>query len=198
MQPRDLARDLSIVAIAVAASLLAAGPARAQEQPAPVVSAAPAGPPERAAGFGETGALVFTYQTADPGTGYFLFHKTSGGGSTFQLNPSVDYFLAPSISLGATVMFTHDSGGGNSYGAGVHAGYNLNVNAAPAVGFWPMARFFVIHSPQVTSTEVSIFAPFLWHLVPHFFLGAGPSLQIGLSGGSYTQYGIDFMLGGWI
>jgi hypothetical protein len=26
---------------------------------------------------------VFTFQTADSGSGYFLFHKTSGGGSTF-------------------------------------------------------------------------------------------------------------------
>jgi hypothetical protein len=193
MQLRYLARGLSLVVLT-----FAAGPVRAQEQPAPVVSAppAPAAPPT-ASGFGDKGAWVFTFQTADSGSGYFLFHKTSGGGSTFQLNPGVDYFLAPSISLGGNISFTHDSGG-NSFGAGVRAGYNLNINAAPAIGFWPMARFFVSHSPQSTVTSLGVLAPFLWHLAPHFFLGAGPDLNVGLSGPTYTEYGIDFMLGGWI
>ena len=29
-------------------------------------------------------------------------------------------------------------------------------------------------------------------------LGLGPSFQLGLSGGDYKQYGLDFALGGWI
>lgn len=201
MQLKDLARGLSLIALA--ASLMAAGPARAQEEPAPapVVSTPPAAPAGTATAFGAPGAWVFSFQTADSGSGFFLFHKTSGGNLTFQLNPGVDYFLAPNLSLGANIDYTYNSGpgGGSDFGAGVRAGYNLNINAAPAIGFWPMARFFVMHShSQSTDTALSIFAPFLWHLVPHFFMGAGPSVYIGLSGLTYTQYGIDFILGGWL
>jgi hypothetical protein len=200
MQLKELARGLSMVTLA--ASLAAAGPARAQEEPAPapaVSTPAPA-PAGTAAAFGAPGAWVFSSQTADSGSGFFFFHKTSGGNSTFQLNPAVDYFLAPNISLGASLDYTYNSGpgGGSSFGAGVRAGYNLNLNSAPAIGFWPMARFFVMHSSQSTDTALSIFAPFLWHLVPHFFMGAGPSVDIGLSGLTSTQYGIDFILGGWL
>jgi hypothetical protein len=183
------------VSLAVAAAwLMAAAPARAQEPP-PAVSAPPAATPSPAAAFGAPGSLVFTMQTADNGSGYFFFHKASGGGSSISLNPAADYFLGSSVSLGASLTFTHNSGSANIIGAGVRAGYDLSVG--PGLGFWPMARAFVNHSG---STQVSIgaFAPLLWHLAPHFFLGAGPDLNVQVSGGTSSWYGIDFIIGGWI
>ena len=201
MLQTGLVRGL-LVAV-VAATSFAARPAAAQgaaaeAQPAPVVSNSP--PPARASGsgFGSPGTWVFTFQTADIGTGSFSFHKTSGGGSTISLNPGADYFLVPNISLGANIVFSHDSGGGSVFGGGVRAGYNMPL--VDAFSFWPMARFFVVRYDRAstTATDLSVLAPFLWHAAPHFFLGAGPDVNIGISGGTNTVYGIDFMLGGWI
>ena len=45
---------------------------------------------------------------------------------------------------------------------------------------------------------MNMFAPFLYHLVPHLFVGAGPSLSFLLSGGDGSSYGLDFVLGGWL
>ena len=49
-----------------------------------------------------------------------------------------------------------------------------------------------------TSTRLQIFAPFLYHLVPHLFVGLGPSFSWRLSGGEGKVYGVDFVLGGWL
>ncbi len=197
MLQMGLARGL-FVAVA-AASLFAGRSARAQEPPpGPVASNAPDVQPAPADRFGAPRTWVFTFQTADQGTGSFSFHKTSGGGSNISINPGADYFLVPDISLGANIVFTHDSVGGNFFGAGVRAGYNLSL--LPTVTFWPMARFFVVRYERAntTATNMSILAPFLWHAATHFFLGAGPDVNIGISGYTNTVYGIDFILGGWI
>jgi hypothetical protein len=203
MPQNRLVQGVTLVVAAAATSLMASAPARAQGQeapPPPEVSApAPAAAAPAASAFGAQGAWVFTYQTADSGTGFFLFRKTSGGGSTITLNPGVDYFLAPSISVGGNITFSHVSGSSDTFGAGIRAGYNIAL--LPNASFWPMARFFLtrLADPQHTVvTSFGVLAPFLWHLTPHFFLGAGPHLTVQLSGGTDTEYGIDFMLGGWI
>jgi hypothetical protein len=192
---QPVARLLSLLAFVAAAA--AADRAQAQQPPPP--EAAPA-PPAVApgGGFGAPGTWVFTFETADGGSGYASFHKVSGGGSTVTLNPGADYFLAPDISLGATLTFSHTSGGGSIVGGGLRAGY-----AVPLVGdfgFWPSLRVFVVHgtSPSSTTTSMGVFAPFLWHATTHFFLGGGPDLNTNLSGGNYTEYGLDFILGGWL
>jgi hypothetical protein len=176
--------------------------APAEAPPATTVTTAPA--TAGGGGFGAPGTWVFTYDTADTGSGYAFFHTVSGGQTTIELNPGVDYFLAPNISVGGNLFFSHSSGGGNgapsssSVGADVRAGYNLNLT--DSIGLWPTARFFVVHHPAPvgTTTAFVVFAPFIWHATTHFFLGGGPSLNVGLSGGDYTQFGLDFILGGWL
>jgi len=46
--------------------------------------------------------------------------------------------------------------------------------------------------------KLEVFAPFLYHVAPHFFLGAGPFLSYLVKGGPDTQYGLDFVIGGWL
>jgi hypothetical protein len=189
-----------LLALTSAAAVLTTGGAQAQEP-----AATPASPPPAASlgvasnGFGAPGVWVFTFETADNGYGSAFFHKTAQGGTTIQLNPGVDYFLAPNISLGGNLFFSHSTGSGSDVGVGVRAGYNLDI--VPRVGFWPTARFFLIHyggSSPGTATSLGVLAPFIWHATTHFFLGGGPDLNHGLSGGTYTEYGLDFMLGGWL
>ncbi len=190
---------LGLLAAAIA-GLASAGRASAQEPappagppPALTATAAPAG-----GGFGAPGTWVFTYDTADTGSGYAFFHAVSHGQTTVELNPGADTFLAPNVSVGGNLLFSHTSGSGSSVGADVRAGYNLNLTES--VGLWPTARYFVVHhpSPAGTATFFVVFAPFLWHATPHFFLGGGPALNVGVSGNDYTQFGLDFTLGGWL
>jgi hypothetical protein len=193
----------SLLALALLASPRAA---QAQDTPPPppppssggngFAPVAPAG-----GGFGGTGQWVFSMETADPGSGSFFIHGSNGNAS-ISLNPAVDTFIASNISVGGSVTFTHDSGGAGStsIGIGARAGYNLNLTGQ--VGFWPSLRLFAEHqNANHTSSSASsfgVFAPFLYHLTPHFFLGAGPDFNLGLSGGSSKEYGIDFIIGGWL
>ncbi len=164
----------------------------------PPPAAAPAAAP---AGFGAPGVWVFTFETADNGYGSAFFHKTSGdGGTTVQLNPGVDYFLAPNVSVGANLFFSHSTGSGSNVGGGVRAGYNLahrrqrRVLADRAVFRDSLRRLDAQHDAR----RSGVLAPFIWHATTHFFLGGGPDLNHELSGGSYTEYGLDFILGGWL
>ncbi|MFL5306954.1 MAG: hypothetical protein ACJ8F1_17190 [Polyangia bacterium] len=196
-------RQVSLIAFLCAGVVLAAGRAYAQEpEPAPaspppaVAASAPAA--VGSSGFGAPGVWVFTFQTADNGSGYAFVHKTSGGNTSVSLNPAVDYFLAPNISLGANLSVSHSTGNGTNVGGGVRVGYNLDI--VQNVGFWPTARFFVEHSgsAHTTNTSIGVLAPFIWHATTHFFLGGGPDLNRYLSNGGATEYGLDFMLGGWL
>jgi hypothetical protein len=189
----------SLLALALLAS-----PRLAQAQDTPPPSSggtgfAPVAPVD--GGFGGTGQWVFSMETADPGSGSFFIHGSNGNAS-ISLDPAVDYFIASNVSVGGSVNFTHDSNGAGSTGIGIgaRAGYNLNLTGQ--VGFWPSLRLFAEHqNADHTSSSASsfgVFAPFVYHLTPHFFLGAGPDFNLGLSGGSYKEYGIDFIIGGWI
>jgi hypothetical protein len=83
---------------------------------------------------------------------------------------------------------------------GGRAGYALN--ASERVTFWPMAGINVNHASDSmqhtsnTSVSVHIFAPFLYHVAPHFFLGVGPSFDLAINGGG-KDFGIDSIVGGW-
>jgi len=154
------------------------------------------------AGFAATGQWVLSMRTAGDGGGYFFFHKSSPGDWELSLHPSIDYFITSSVSLGATFgyRYTPADTGTTAVDLGGRAGFNLNVN--DHVGFWPSAGFalnlFSSNHNTDTSTSFFIFAPFLYHLVPHLFAGVGPSFSVLMSGGSGKSYGIDFVLGGWL
>jgi len=153
------------------------------------------------AGFAAMGQWVVTMRTTSD-NGYVFFHKPSGGDWTLSLHPSLDYFLTSSVSLGATVGYTHSPAatGTTVLNLGGRAGFNLNIN--DHLGFWPTAGFSLDlnstdHNTD-TLTTFGIFAPFLYHLVPHLFAGLGPSFSVVMSGGSGKVYGVDFVLGGWL
>jgi len=128
------------------------------------------------------------------------FHKDTGGGWDIRLQPALDTFIAPAVSVGGVVIVSHDSGGHTSFGLGARAGYNLNFS--DHVGWWPMGGINVRHDSDsmqhTSSTPASfhLFAPFLYHIVPHFFAGLGPSFDLGLSD-SHKTIGVDSIVGGW-
>jgi len=154
------------------------------------------------AGFGAIGQWVVSLRTTGDGGGYAFFHKPSGGDWELSLHPSIDYYITISVSLGATFGYRYSPAatGTTVVDLGARAGFNLNIN--DNIGFWPSAGLGAnINSTNHhtdTSATFGIFAPFLYHLVPHLFAGIGPSFSVQLNDGNGKVYGLDFVLGGWL
>lgn len=166
--------------------------------PAPFAPAAAPG-----GGFGAIGEWVLSMQTTSFGgsSGGFLFlHKQSGGGYEIAVHPAIDYFVTHSVTVGGMVGIDYSSGGSTTVGLGARAGFNMNIN--DRVGFWPTAGVFGSHTsnpdqPSSSSAGLLIFAPFLYHLAPHFFAGLGPSFDMSFNNNQQKDFGIDFVIGGW-
>jgi hypothetical protein len=81
-------------------------PARAgAQEPAPAPAPAPAAAPAGALGqgFGEQGQLVISGDAAAH------FDKANKAGWIFEIRPAADYFILPSVTLGAVVGFGIDN-----------------------------------------------------------------------------------------
>jgi hypothetical protein len=48
-----------------------------------------------------------------------------------------------------------------------------------------------------SNTYFNLDVPFLFHVVPHFFLGLGPFVHVGLGDGDPNVFGIQSLIGGW-
>jgi hypothetical protein len=154
-----------------------------------------------------------------------------GGGTSsgfgFVFAPAADYFVLPRLSVGGQILYAHVSGtapspvgggtvsvSGDVWGFSPRVGYDLNFGNR--VSFWP--KVYVEYSnssmstggPSVNSNRLALglYAPVLFHPVPHFYAGVGPNLATDLSSGvsiggqsgdgpKTTQYGVLVTLGGW-
>jgi hypothetical protein len=189
--------------ICAAALALLPSAARAEDLAPPSASAssgsggfAPSAMP--GATFGLSGEWALSVASYNGGTSLF-FAKQASGGSTLFLQPSLDYFLANGISVGGLVGFAY-GGGTTTIDLGARAGFNQAL--VDKVSFWPTAGIVGSYqSGNGTSSSTAklvVLAPFLYHVAPHFFLGAGPFLSYLVKGGPDTQYGVDFVIGGWL
>ena len=132
------------------------------------------------------------------------------------LAPSLDYFVAPNVSLGGTLGFANGSSGSGatssdvtSITVGARAGFNLALTNM--LSLWPRLGLSYNHfsstvggsSTSSTAYDVilAIQAPLLWHPTSHFFIGAGPMLltEVAVSDNSpkTTQLGVDALIGGY-
>ncbi|HEY1691591.1 MAG TPA: hypothetical protein VGG39_05500 [Polyangiaceae bacterium] len=173
--------------------------------------------------------LITPLPPGSTSTASFQFASVSGNnssGTEFGLSPALDYFVIDSLSLGADLLVeilspshenpapgttsTNPGGQDTLLGIAPRVGYDLRLS--DAFTFWPKVYFAyaTLSGPGggANSETLGVFAPFLWHPVPHFFLGLGPnfSTQLGnnLTGGGQsqgqpkvTQLGIQATLGGW-
>jgi hypothetical protein len=157
-------------------------------------------------GFGAPGQIVISMgPTTDE---HLFFHKQSGGGWQLQLSPALDYFLTARVALGGVVGFRYDSGGA---GTGTNADgstrftlggrVSTNFDFTDRFGVWPLGGLFFettsANHTSTTNTWLELYAPFLFHVAPHFFVGAGPSFQLNLSGPDTNQIGVDSVIAGW-
>ncbi|HEY1691363.1 MAG TPA: hypothetical protein VGG39_04335 [Polyangiaceae bacterium] len=152
--------------------------------------------------FGDQGQLVLSN---DMNFGFAGQSTSNNGGSnwTLTLQPAVDYFVIPNLSIGGIVIFTHTednppnnpgattngSTSVNVYGIGARVGYNVAIT--DGFSFWPKLALLYAGSStsppgggngvSTSAFDVQIFAPFLLHPVKHFFLGIGPFVQTDLT-----------------
>jgi hypothetical protein len=183
--------------------LTVAGTAAAQYPPPPPPAGGyyPPAPSGTRQHFGDQGQLVIS-NDADLS---FLGQSTSdNGGSTWTLKvqPAVDYFIIPNLSLGGLVLLAHTSNSPPSqpgvtanststttYGIGARIGYNIAL--VDSLSFWPKLALIYAGSSfdpgggaqgsSGSAFDVQLYAPLLLHPINHFFIGIGPFVQTDLT-----------------
>ena len=168
-------------------------PARAGAQ-TPTPAPAPAG--ALGQGFGEQGQIVIS------GDASAHFDKFNGGGWIFEVRPAADYFIMPSVTLGAVVGFGIDSGENKGVLVGGRAGYSFNVTEN--LSLWGRAglSYNRISSPGIanmsvtnSATVVNLSLPIMYQIVPHLFAALSPYYNLNLSGND--SVGFASIIGGW-
>lgn len=152
--------------------------------------------------FGE--ARQWVYSISSPNEFPFWLTKTGDGGWALTFRPSLDTFVVRNVSVGGVVTLS-TNGGGSDVGIGARAGYNVPLTSL--VSIWIRGGLYFHHTainsgPSGNETVMDINVPFLFHLVPHFFVGVGPlfhlPLQNSMMGGTDATYGLTATVGGWL
>lgn len=125
--------------------------------------------------------------------GALSFASVSAGGATttsVTVDPELLVFAADHFLLGGDVAFTTTSASGSTrgstgWGAGVHAGFSVDLGEAVSllvvgtIGYSSQQSTVTAFSSTFTDTRnalsAGLSAPILFHVAPHFFLGFGPS-----------------------
>ena len=224
---RILARTLGITALMMAPAFSALAqeppPPAATEPPAATAPAPVAAAPAMAGtgGFGSMGQIAISVDLpfTNEAPQLALVHRSvsMGGGSDtyFAINPSADYFVAPNISVGGQIGYSHGvttSVGDdvNVFMLEVRGGYNLALNDQfsiwPHLGIGYAHLSFNYNGASITGYAIPLIVtvPLLWHPAPHFFLGLAPTLTTELASkvestdaGKETDIGISALIGGY-
>lgn len=132
--------------------------------------------PGKASDFGQASQVVISQELNG-----FLGYNTASEVFLIRLEPSADYFLQQNLSVGASALVAFGFGDSTVVGLGVlgRVGYHLPLNER--VSFWPKAGFGVQFAHVPNSSDVNFIldfnAPILFHVSPHFFVGAGPQVR---------------------
>jgi hypothetical protein len=174
--------------------------------------------------FGDTGVLALDASSSIGGT--YTWYDGGTWSGTVDIEPSLDVFVRDHFSVGGLLILstqrykgvnTLDGTTGDStsttLGGGVRVGYEVPI--APWVSWYPRAGFTYSHSEStadhrphfaISRGTFVASAPFLFHIVPHVFVGAGPYVDVdaiakidSTSGASNpaTSVGATILIGGW-
>ena len=142
---------------------------------------------------------------------------TSSSTTTFFLRPAVDIFVAGGLSIGGQVSLSYysvDDSNSSTTSIGVvpRIGYNIPLGSKASI--WPrVGADYYYTSYSSTSGYPSTngytftfaaFVPFLFHPVPHFFIGGGPTYSTDLVAQydnvdttRFSQFGVQSTIGGY-
>jgi hypothetical protein len=191
-----------------------------QYAPPPPAESAPPPVAPVTVGLGAVGQIVFSDDLKVKAARY---SQSGNGQSTsqtaIQLQPAIDVFVAPNLSIGGQVQLgvdSNDSDDVTTIGLAPRVAYNISIG--PTASIWPRASLGYRHKSSTSniggystsSYTVSFiaFVPVLFLPAPHFFIGGGPYLSTDLvskfevMGGSAdatktTELGVMSTLGGY-
>lgn len=141
-------------------------------------------------GFGRKGGLVissdtqfvFEYLTTLP-----VGNVSSESHSEAVFTPTLQYFVANHLAIGLMGIVVHDGTKGverTAFGGGPVVGFNVAIRREKLSLFPQLAVPYLVDSPKngatVYSLGIDTYAPFVWQLAPHFFLGLGPAFRLDL------------------
>jgi hypothetical protein len=187
--------------------------------PPPPENQPPPPPPPSEAHFGAAGQIALSddlqiviSRQSQSSTQNF---GSSSSSSSYQLQPALDYFVAPSFSIGAELSLTYFSGSGSSstlISLTPRVGYDFSLSSI--VSIWPKVGLGYLHtssnftgggSDQTSYAVIfDVFVPVVFHPAPHFFLGGGPYLKTylvskveSIDAPKVTDSGLMSVLGGY-
>jgi hypothetical protein len=148
-------------------------------------------------GFGAQGQIAISGELNT------AFDKVNKAGWNFGIQPSADYFVAPSISVGGLVSFNMGNDNFRKEVVGLRGGFNLNLNEH--LGVWGKVGAAYQHASSGTGTTAGSSSttyltadlPIMWHIVPHLFFGVGPYYYFRVAGDGESGYGFHSLVGGW-
>jgi hypothetical protein len=129
--------------------------------------------------------------------------------TTIALSPAVDVFVMQNFSVGGQLsLYWSTSGGAKNTGIGFGPRVGYDVPITDTISFWPKGglAFSAWSDRTVSGSRITaqVYAPFLLHPAPHFFVGLGPYFGVDLLSrwdGNAANRNIDFALnttvGGW-
>ncbi|WP_342377560.1 hypothetical protein NVS55_39660 [Myxococcus stipitatus] len=182
--------------MAVAAGVMVATSASAQSE---------AGGSSGGGSFGNAGQIVVSSDASGS-----LGYTTEGSGyGYFSIEPSVDYFLKENLSIGSGIRLRVVFPEGDTAAAfGISARVGYNISLTDKISVWPkgvvtlnVGDDLLGTIPEGTLAAATVilegYAPFLYHVTPHFFLGAGPRLALGLGDDVEVTFGVATTIGGY-
>jgi hypothetical protein len=200
-----------------------APPAEPPPSTMPPAASAPAMAPASSGAFCSLGQFVLSVDLpfTNEAPQFAIYHESvsmNGPSSTIiEIEPSLDYFVAPNLSVGGEVGVLHGDGIAGITGATVTAiviearvGYNIPINEM--FSLWPHLGIGYEHvSASANGNSASgytiplvVTVPILWHPASHFFLGLGPTLTTELASKlesmdqpKTTDIGLTGVLGGY-
>lgn len=126
--------------------------------------------------------------------GNFVVSNTAGFGflhqfndptiTAFELQPALDYFVIPNLSLGGAVLLDINAppGGPTRTIFGIAPDVGFEIALSDTWSIWPqLALPMEFPNNGGASVAINIFVPFLVHPVEHFFFGLGPGFEQGLT-----------------
>lgn len=152
-------------------------------------SAAPVGRDED---FGATGQIV------PLGSVSFSYETGNGGRSDITIAPGALYFIMDNLAVGAMVGISHQgtsAGSTNAVAFEPMAAYNIPL--ADKLTLFPQAGISFDHAFghfSATIVTLDAFAPVLYHITSHFFLGAGPVFDFQLVVPSDSDHSVTIAL----
>jgi hypothetical protein len=188
----------------------------------PPAGAVPAAVPPAGPGLGELAQIAISddLQVSAVRDSSSLAGRTTTNHTIIMLQPALDYFIAPNVSLGGQVRIAFDS---VDTGSGTTADTTV-IGLLPRIGYviafspttviWPRAGLGYVHMSsgdgvqQATTgyrVPLELFVPIIFQPIPHFFIGGGIRVATDLvskvedmNAFKLTEIGLVSTLGGYL